>query len=54
MQHCLNVVLVNIIEEQNHSCDHGLFVNDLITTLHEMYDDISHVILQSHRDFFKA
>jgi hypothetical protein len=32
MQHCLNVVPVNIIEEQKHACDHGLSVDDLITT----------------------
>jgi hypothetical protein len=39
MQHFFNVVIVNIIEEQKHACDHGLFVDDLITNLHEMYDD---------------
>ena len=39
MQHCLNIVLVNIIEGKKHACDHGLSRYNLITTMHEMYDN---------------
>jgi hypothetical protein len=54
MQHCLNVVPVNIIEEQKHPCDHGLSVDDLITTLHEMYDDKVPRFDGFPCDFYKA
>jgi len=54
MQHSLNVVPVNIIEEQKHACDHGLFADDLITTLHKMYDDKVPRLDGFPCDFYKA